>query len=103
VWHPILSSASRETQRAEIALNLLALKEDRSPSPRVRVSEQAARKDYNADTIEVLRECDVDVAFTTGERFATVEVPALEVPRFLIRATTGDAELAHRLAYSWKR
>jgi hypothetical protein len=53
--------------------------------------------------MEVLRECDVDVAFTTGEQFATVEVPALEIPRFLIRATTSDAELAHRLAYSWKR
>jgi hypothetical protein len=45
----------------------------------------------------------VDVAFTTAEQFATADSPALEVPRFLIRATTGDAELAHRLAYSWRR
>ena len=41
--------------------------------------------------MEILRDCGVDIAFTTGEHSRPLEAPALEVPRFLIRATTGDA------------
>jgi peptidoglycan/xylan/chitin deacetylase (PgdA/CDA1 family) len=104
VWHPILSRASRDTQRDEITQNLFALAEwtDR-PIRAFAYPNGRPGKDYNADTMDTLRECGVDLAFTTGEQFATTTAPALELPRFLMMATISDAELAHRLAYSWKR
>jgi peptidoglycan/xylan/chitin deacetylase (PgdA/CDA1 family) len=104
MWHPILAHASRDMQRDEIAHNLTALAEwTGRPIRAFAYPNGRPGKDYNADTMETLRECGVDIAFTTGEQFATPTMPALEIPRFLIRAGTGDAELAHRLAYSWKR
>src|SRR5262249_35352441 len=104
VWHPILAGASRDTQRDEIANNLLALAEwTGRPIRAFAYPNGRPGKDYNTDTMETLQECGVDIAFTTGEQFATATTPAFEVPRFLIRANTADAELAHRLAYSWKR
>jgi peptidoglycan/xylan/chitin deacetylase (PgdA/CDA1 family) len=104
VWHPILSHASRDTQRDEIAHNLLALAEwTGRPVRAFAYPNGRPGKDYNADTMETLQECGVDLAFTTGEQFAPVTTPPLEVPRFLIRSNIADAELAHRLAYSWKR
>jgi peptidoglycan/xylan/chitin deacetylase (PgdA/CDA1 family) len=104
VWHPILSHATRDTQRDEITQNLFALAEwtDR-PIRAFAYPNGRPGKDYNADTMETLRECGVDIAFTTGEQFAIPGAPVLELPRFLILANIGDAELAHRLAYSWKR
>nr|UXE45932.1 poly-beta-1,6-N-acetyl-D-glucosamine N-deacetylase [uncultured bacterium] len=104
VWHPILARASRDTQRDEIAQNLMALAEwtDR-PIRAFAYPNGRPGMDYNADTMETLRACGVDLAFTTCEQFATTAATALEVPRFLILANVGDAELAHRLAYSWKR
>jgi peptidoglycan/xylan/chitin deacetylase (PgdA/CDA1 family) len=104
VWHPILARASRDTQRDEVAHNLLALAEwTGRPIRAFAYPNGRPGKDYNEDTIATLEECGVDIAFTTGEQFATATAPAFEVPRFLIRANVGDAELAHRLAYSWKR
>jgi len=104
VWHPILSHATRDTQRDEITQNLFALAEwtDR-PIRAFAYPNGRPGKDYNADTMDTLRECGVDVAFTTGEQFAIPGAPALELPRFLMLANVGDAELAQRLAYSWKR
>jgi len=104
VWHPILARASRATQRDEIAQNLMALAEwTGRPVRAFAYPNGRPGMDYNADTMETLRACGVDLAFTTGEQFATTAATALEVPRFLILANVGDAELAHRLAYSWKR
>ena len=104
VWHPILARASRDTQRDEIGHNLLALAEwTGQPIRAFAYPNGRPGKDYNADTMETLKECGVDIAFTTGEQFATTAMPALEIPRFLIRANISDAELAHRLSYSWKR
>jgi peptidoglycan/xylan/chitin deacetylase (PgdA/CDA1 family) len=104
VWHPVLARASRDSQRDEIAHNLLALAEwtDR-PVRAFAYPNGRPGQDYNADTMDLLRECGVDVAFTTGEQFVTPDAPALELPRFLIRDNVLDAELAHRLAYGWKR
>ena len=104
VWHPILARASRDAQRDEIAHNLLALAEwTGRPIHAFAYPNGRPGKDYTTDTMETLTECGIDIAFTTGEQFATGSSPALEVPRFLIRASVGDAELAHRLSYSWKR
>jgi peptidoglycan/xylan/chitin deacetylase (PgdA/CDA1 family) len=104
VWHPILSRASHDVQRDEIAHNLLALAEwtDR-PVRAFAYPNGRPGIDYNGDTIEIMRECGIEMAFTTGEQFAGPDTEALELPRFLVRATINDAELAHRLAYSWKR
>jgi peptidoglycan/xylan/chitin deacetylase (PgdA/CDA1 family) len=104
VWHPILSRASRDAQRDEIAHNLLALAEwtDR-PVRAFAYPNGRPGKDYNADTMDVLLECGIDVAFNTGEQFVTADAPPLELPRFFIRDNVLDSELAHRLAYSWKR
>jgi hypothetical protein len=91
-------------QRDEIAHNLLALAEwtDR-PIRAFAYPNGRPGKDYNADTMDLLGECGIDAAFTTGEQFVTPDAPPLELPRFVIRDNVLDAELAHRLAYSWKR
>ena len=89
VWHPILSRAPRDTQRDEIAHNLLALAEwtDR-PVRAFAYPNGRPGMDYNADTMAILRECGVDVAFTTGEHSRPPKRRRSSVPRFLIRATT---------------
>ena len=59
--------------------------------------------DYTADTIALLRDSGVDVAFTTRAGFAGPREAAFEQPRFVMLAGVSASELAHRLAYSWRR
>jgi hypothetical protein len=43
------------------------------------------------------------MAFSTRPSFARAGEPALERSRFFLLDETSDAELAHRLVYSWPR
>jgi peptidoglycan/xylan/chitin deacetylase (PgdA/CDA1 family) len=103
-WHPILARASRDSQREEIAQNLRAVAEWTGGPVRAFAYPNGRRGiDYNSDTMELLRESGIDAAFTTEPSFATADAGALERSRFLILDNVNDAELAHRLAYSWPR
>jgi len=59
--------------------------------------------DYSEETLAILRESGVDMAFTTRATFARAQEPGLERSRFILLDDTSDAELAHRLTYSWPR
>jgi len=102
--HPILANAPAADQREEIAQNFAAIagwtgKQVRAfayPNGRPGI-------DYNNDTLRILDDLDVDIAFTTRPSFAAAGEHALERSRFLLLDDTSDAELAHRLTYSWPR
>jgi len=102
--HPILARASACEQSEEIRQNLSAIqawtgKTARSfayPNGRPGV-------DYTAETSAIVRDSGVDVAFCTRPAFSVPSDPPLERSRFVVLDDLTDAELAHRLAYSWPR
>jgi hypothetical protein len=59
--------------------------------------------DYDAATVEIVRELGIDAAFTMRPSFARSNEPVLERSRFLMVDEVSGAELAHRLARSWPR
>jgi peptidoglycan/xylan/chitin deacetylase (PgdA/CDA1 family) len=102
--HPILSRASSAEQRREIEQNLGAIQQWTGRSVRAFAYPNGRPGvDYTAETMTILRDTGVDMAFTTRESFARAAEPALEHSRFILHDETGDAELAHRLTYSWPR
>ena len=104
VRHPILANAPTTDQRWEIEQNLQDIERWTQKSPRAFAYPNGRRGiDYNADTLAILAETSVDMAFTTHSSFATADEPALERSRFFMLSDTSAAELAHRLAYSWPR
>jgi len=102
--HPILANAPAADQRREIEQNLRSIA-DWTGKPVRAFAYPNGRPgvDYNADTLRILKDSGVDNAFTTGERFAHATEPPLERSRFLLLDNASDAELAHRLTYSWPR
>ena len=102
--HPILSRAPMAVQRDEIAQNLRSIEAWTGVRPRAFAYPNGRPEvDYNADSVRILGEQGIDMAFTTRPSFARSDEPALERSRFFLLDDTGDAELAHRLTYSWPR
>ena len=58
--------------------------------------------DYSSATVDIVRDAGIDAAFTTSPGFSNSGEAALERSRFLILSGISGAELAHRLAYSWR-
>ena len=104
VSHPILSRAPVAVQREEIEQNLRAIEQWSGRQARAFAYPNGRPDiDYTADTVSILRQHGIDFAFTTNTSFARADERALERSRFLLLAGTSDAELAHRLMYSWER
>ena len=104
VRHPILAHASVSQQRQEIESNLRSIAQwIGKPVRSFAYPNGRPDLDYNADTVEILREAGIDMAFTTRPSFARADESSLELSRFLLLDETSDAELAHRLTYSWPR
>jgi peptidoglycan/xylan/chitin deacetylase (PgdA/CDA1 family) len=102
VRHPILSRASAGDQRWEIDQNLRDIEQWTGKRPRAFAFPNGRPDiDYNADTLAILRDAGIDMAFTTRPSFARSDEQPLERSRFFLLSDTSDAELAHRLAYSW--
>lgn len=102
--HPILAKAPAAVQREEIQQNLASIAAWTGlPVRAFAYPNGRPGLDYNGDTLRILRELNVDMAFTTRPAFSRPEEPALERSRFLLLDDVSDAELAHRLAYSWPR
>jgi len=102
--HPILANAPASEQRREIEQNLASIEEwTGKPVRAFAYPNGRPGVDYNADTLRILHELHVDMAFTTRPVFAGADEPALERSRFLLLDDTSAAELAHRLTYSWPR
>ena len=104
VTHLILANADEPTQRREIAENRRELESwigrritaFAYPNGRPGV-------DYTSATVDLVRELDYPMAFSTRPGFATAEDSRWERPRFLMLAGISEEELAHRLAFSWRR
>lgn len=102
--HPILARATREQQRQEIRDSLEALRRwTGGPVRSFAYPNGRPGTDYTAETAGLLTELGIDAAFTMRPSFARSSEPPLERSRFLIVDAVSDAELAHRLAYTWPR
>ena len=102
--HPILARASACQQRLEIEENLQSI--EAWTGRKVRAFAYPNGRpgvDYTEETGVILRDAGVEIAFTTRPRFSAEYEPPLERSRFLVLDDLTEAELAHRLAYSWPR
>jgi peptidoglycan/xylan/chitin deacetylase (PgdA/CDA1 family) len=102
--HPILARVSVQGQREQILGNKAAL-EKWTGRPVTAFAYPNGRPgiDYTADSVVLLDEAGFEFGFTTRAGFAVAREATLERSRFLMLAGTSAAELAHRLAYSWRR
>ena len=100
--HITLSQAPREGQWNEIAGNEAALRAWIGTQSSAFAYPFGQPTDYSPETQAILREHGYEFAFTTTAGFA-VGHPGLECPRFVMLASVTAAELAHRLAYSWRK
>jgi len=104
VQHPILARAPASRQRQEIEENLRSIQQwTGRPVRTFAYPNGQPGLDYNADTMAILREAGIDIAFTTRYDFARPDEPPLERSRFLVLDNVSGGELAHRLTYSWPR
>ena len=102
--HPILARASLERQREEIGENLDAIRRwTGRPVRAFAYPNGRPDMDYSRTTVDLLKERGIDAAFTMRPSFARADEPALERSRFLIVDDVSGAELAHRLAHTWRR
>jgi peptidoglycan/xylan/chitin deacetylase (PgdA/CDA1 family) len=99
--HPILARAGRDRQREELARNRQSIQEWIGRPPAAFAYPNGERSDYSSETLSLLGELSYDMAFTTEAGFAS-GTNRLEGPRFLMLAGVSEAELAHRLSYSWR-
>lgn len=102
--HMILSCASIEQQREQIVRNKNSLETwIGRPVRAFAYPNGVPGQDYTSDTVELLKELGFTMAFTTRHGFATSTESRLEYSRFTMLAGISQAELAHRLCYSWRR
>ena len=102
--HPILARALAEVQRNEIFGNRNELE------TRIGVKIWAfaypngrPRLDYSEETLQLVQEAGFEMAFSSRSGFALPSESRWERSRFLMLSGISEAELAHRLAYSWRR
>ena len=102
--HPILAQAPLADQRDQIVTCVRAVEEWTKKSVTAFAYPNGEPGvDYTGETVALLRDAQLSVAFTTHSGYAGAGAPALEQPRFLMLAGVSPSELAHRLAYSWRR
>jgi peptidoglycan/xylan/chitin deacetylase (PgdA/CDA1 family) len=102
--HPILARASPCQQRLEIVENLQSIEAWTGRKARAFAYPNGRPGvDYTVETGAILRDAGIDAAFTTRPAFSPAYEPPLERSRFLVLDDMSEAELAHRLAYSWPR
>jgi peptidoglycan/xylan/chitin deacetylase (PgdA/CDA1 family) len=104
VRHPILARASACEQSEEIHQNLNAIEAWTGNTARSFAYPNGRPGiDYTAETSALVRDAGVDIAFSTRPAFSVPSEPPLERSRFVVLDDLTDAELAHRLTYSWPR
>jgi peptidoglycan/xylan/chitin deacetylase (PgdA/CDA1 family) len=102
--HAILAQAPLGHQRDQVARSKLLLEQwTGRPVTAFAYPNGQPGLDYDKETVDIVRSCGFDFAFTTRSGFAKPEEQPLERSRFLMLAGITAAELAHRLSYSWRR
>jgi peptidoglycan/xylan/chitin deacetylase (PgdA/CDA1 family) len=101
--HLPLAQIPAERQRTEIAAGIDCVAEWTGRRPRA-FAYPIGRPDhdYDAQTMRLVREAGVSVAFTTAPGWCAPGRPALEQPRFVMVDGLDGAELANRLAWHWR-
>ena len=104
VNHPTLGVMPRAEQSAEVDMSCRRLGElTGRPVRAFAYPYGKPGADFTAETVEVVAEAGLDLAFTTAETFAGFGGDRLQIPRFVMLDSVDGAELAHRLAHSWHR
>ncbi len=102
--HPILARAPRAIQYHQIVDDKARLEEwTGRPVTSFAYPNGRPGQDYTRETVNLLAETGFTFAFTTQPGFATADEARLEHSRFLMLSGVSDAELAHRLTFSWRR
>jgi peptidoglycan/xylan/chitin deacetylase (PgdA/CDA1 family) len=102
--HPILSRAGENVQRREIEENRRELQSATGIAPRAFAYPNGRPgADYDATSLRLVREAGYEAAFTTQAGFSPASQSRWERSRFLMLAGISEAELGHRLSYSWKK
>jgi len=100
--HPILARADCAEQHSEILRNRTSLEAWAARPVKAFAYPNGEPSDYSRETVSILTALGFASAFTTQSGFASGDC-RFECPRFLMLAGVSDAELAHRLCYSWRR
>jgi peptidoglycan/xylan/chitin deacetylase (PgdA/CDA1 family) len=102
--HAPLASASADVQQRELDSCRSALESWTAQRvDTVAYPFGAPRSDYTAETIAIAERLGFTAGFTTRNDFARQTEPPLERSRFVVLASVTAAELAHRMAYAWRR
>ncbi len=103
VSHAILAKASRNEQFQEVLRNKRSLEEWIGRTVwAFAYPNGLPGKDYNSDSVSVVKDAGYELAFTTAQGYAKAD-QQLEIPRFVMLTGLSRAELGHRLAHSWPR
>jgi peptidoglycan/xylan/chitin deacetylase (PgdA/CDA1 family) len=104
VDHPVLARASMAVQREQIAVSITTLEAWTGTRPRAFAYPNGRpHLDFTDETVSVVGEAGVDIAFSTQPRVADIDGPPLTVPRFTMLDSISDAQLARNLTASWRR
>jgi peptidoglycan/xylan/chitin deacetylase (PgdA/CDA1 family) len=104
VNHPILANADEPTQRREIEENRRELEAWTGSEVSVFAYPNGRPGiDYTERTTMLVCGLGYRMAFSTRSGFASIEESRWERPRFLMLSGITTEELAHRLAFSWRR
>lgn len=114
--HPLITIGAHTVSHPILARAPLPIQADEIGESKARLEEWVGRPirafayptgrpgvDYDEHTIEIVRGCGYEHAFTTAEMFATPAEQPFEHPRFTMLQDITASELAHRLAVSWPR
>ncbi len=103
VDHPILARADLDVQRDQIEAGKRQLERWIGRAVRAFAYPNGQPgQDYTAETVALVRQAGFDCAFTTAGPLAALDTSPYERSRVVILSDVSEAELAHRLAYSWR-
>ncbi len=79
--HPILSSLSKEDQQSQIDMSLDRVKDLTGNACTLFAYPNGRQQDYNKETLDIMRRCNVEFAVTTIEEINRPATPRLELRR----------------------
>lgn len=104
VDHPILANASVSVQRQQIGESLDTLRQWTGRGVRAFAYPNGRPGyDFSPETVRIVRDLQIDCAFSTEPRIAEADDSMEAIPRFTMLDTIGEAQLARNLSVSWRR
>ena len=104
VDHPILARADVRTQRQQIAESMATLEDWTGQKVRAFAYPNGrAAIDFTSETVGIIRQLEIEWAFSTESQMARTGCSSTAVPRFTMLDAITDAQLAHYLSLTWPR